>query len=749
LNLSNRKFTNTEIKILSKGLKFSMTPFTNPKIQELDILEFGRRLKLKEFFYNASHNEEKEDEGKPMKTNKSTFTPSVFSSTLKTSLNYIQSLPLNSNNQTSKSNVTRAEREAINSLSVDSSIVIKEADKGSLIVIMDKSFYKAKIENMLNDKKTYSIQKIVDPDESMTKKKIKAFSNQSSLMKKEKDFLYNFDNSISKFYGLPKVHKSKIINEQLKRNPKVYYEIYCPNDLEFRPIVYIAGPNCIASHLSELIDVIIKPLVKKVQSFLKDTWDFLEFLPKEIDEESTLVTLDVASLYTNIDHVLGLEAIEYWLEKFSFLIPDRISTSFIKEGITIILKNNYFQFDEITYHQIRGTAMGTRMAPTYATLVLGYIEETVLYPKIEQVFGKENLLIFQRFYKRFIDDCFFIKNKCFGNINDLSIIFNNLHQNLKFTIEESDSQINFLDVLIKKDGINITTDIFYKPTDSHLYLHFHSCHPSHVKRSIPYNMMFRIARIVSEESIKNVRFEEMKKFLLNQKYPISLIDDSIKKVKSVQSGINKSRIKDTSDNIAFVSTYNPNNKPIDADIKSLFENLKLQEETKAIFENKKLIISKRQDKSIKKMLTKAQFSDDKINIQAEVRQCNDKRCKTCQHLIEGSTIQIGSNIIKINKNMACNSTNLIYFLKCNGCSNAFYIRETGDTLRHRTTVHRQQINTAYLRNLNVSKHIWECAKNKIIKFQIMPIFKMTGGVTARRLKENDLIKKLKPTLNQQ
>jgi hypothetical protein len=260
--------------------------------------------------------------------------------------------------------------------------------------------------------------------------------------------------------------------------------------------------------------------------------------------------------------------------------------------------------------------------------------------------------------------------------------------------------------------------------------------------------MYRIARIVSEDSIKNVRFEEMKKFLLSQKYPISIIEDSIKKVKLKQPGI-KSRIEDTSDKIAFVSTYNPNNKPIDADIKSIFDNLKLQEETKSIFENTKLIISKRQDKSIKKLLTKAQYSDEKINIQAEVKQCNDKRCKTCQHLIEGSTIQIGNNVVKINKNMTCNSTNLIYFLKCNGCLNAFYIGETGDTLRHRTTVHRQQINTAHLRNLNVSKHIWECAKNNIIKFQIMPIYKMTGGVTARRLKENDFIKTLKPDLNQQ
>ena len=43
-------------------------------------------------------------------------------------------------------------------------------------------------------------------------------------------------------------------------------------------------------------------------------------------------------------------------------------------GIEIILNNNSFQFDNINYIQILGTAMGTKMAPTYTTLTLAYLE---------------------------------------------------------------------------------------------------------------------------------------------------------------------------------------------------------------------------------------------------------------------------------------------------------------------------------------------------------------------------------------
>ena len=49
-----------------------------------------------------------------------------------------------------------------------------------------------------------------------------------------------------------------------------------------------------------------------------------------------------------------------------------------------------------------------------------------------------------------------------------------------------------------KDGL-ISTDIYSKPTDSHLYLPFSSSHPPHCKRAIPYGVALRIKRNCSTD----------------------------------------------------------------------------------------------------------------------------------------------------------------------------------------------------------------------------------------------------------
>ena len=57
------------------------------------------------------------------------------------------------------------------------------------------------------------------------------------------------------------------------------------------------------------------------------------------------------------------------------MIPNRFSNGFILEALEFILRNNNFKFDE-KYNQTEGTAMGTKCAPPYGCLVVGYKEET-------------------------------------------------------------------------------------------------------------------------------------------------------------------------------------------------------------------------------------------------------------------------------------------------------------------------------------------------------------------------------------
>ena len=124
------------------------------------------------------------------------------------------------------------------------------------------------------------------------------------------DYLIKFERKESNFYGLPKIHKFKEISEQCKKNENTYVEISITEGMNFRPIV--AGPENKTRRLSNFIDILLKPMVKHVKSFIRDSTDFLNHLPKTDSPDSNLVSFNIENLYSNITHELGLEAINYW-----------------------------------------------------------------------------------------------------------------------------------------------------------------------------------------------------------------------------------------------------------------------------------------------------------------------------------------------------------------------------------------------------------------------------------------------------
>ena len=52
--------------------------------------------------------------------------------------------------------------------------------------------------------------------------------------------------------------------------------------------------------------------------------------------------------------------------------------------LTLVLKNNHFTFDGNYYLQINGTAMGTKMTPSYANIFMGDLEERLLLSSLKQ-----------------------------------------------------------------------------------------------------------------------------------------------------------------------------------------------------------------------------------------------------------------------------------------------------------------------------------------------------------------------------
>ena len=145
----------------------------------------------------------------------------------------------------------------------------------------------------------------------------------------------------------------------------------------------------------------------------------------------------------------------------------------------MILENNIFFFNETMHTQVQGTAMGAKFAPTYATLVLTYLEEK-LYSEIKQKmqFSLRKLeTIFRRLF------CIWTKSK--DDLKTFHLILNHLNPNLSFTMENCEEKLPFLDILLLKNNSRILTYIYSKETDSKQYLNYNSCHPKHTKTSIP------------------------------------------------------------------------------------------------------------------------------------------------------------------------------------------------------------------------------------------------------------------------
>ena len=92
--------------------------------------------------------------------------------------------------------------------------------------------------------------------------------------------------------------------------------------------------------------------------------------------------------------------------------------------------------------------MGSKCAPIYATLTVGYLEEK-LYKEIQMYFGSEFGTYFINNWKRFFDISW---TKSVKDLEQLQSILNNLHKDLNFTLEYSGAQQSFLGVLVKNQG---------------------------------------------------------------------------------------------------------------------------------------------------------------------------------------------------------------------------------------------------------------------------------------------------------
>ena len=736
-NFSHHTLDKSEQKILANGLKFVPTPNIIDDVQyKTDIRKFNDSIRRFEYF-NDNNNDVEENEvgyNGNLFSNPSRWQPPE--STDKTLQNIINKIKTESFepqiNKKYSSNINFNQRTALVRLSKNMNIVIKAADKGGATTIIDKSEYHDSMCKIIRDKNTYCHTPEVTLNALRTISLSFVKRHKNLFTDKEYSYLTEFDVKFGYIYGLPKIHKSKKLKallESTKDREKfnkdgVFTVPFAQLNIPFRPIV--SGKSCPISRLCELAKLILRPFESNISHLIIDTNDFLRKLPNEVASHRKLIAIDIVQLYPSISNALGREALEYWFDKH----PENFFRGFDKEFsiklVNFIQNNVYLTFNDEVYQQINGTAMGKTHAPQYANLTIAYLVIEKLYPAIVRSHGSATALHIKENLMLFLDDGFMMLDESLIKAPDLLTALNTMDTSIQFTMESSEHEIPFLDVLVQlSDGIGtgkiVSTDIYHKPTDSFNYFPFHSCSPKHIPRNIPYNLARRIALIVSDPKTRDEQLEKLRPRLLNKGYPENLINDSIEKAKTYEREVllqyrKREKNKNT---LTLVLDHNPKFIDPSYKIKQNCINLNELEKVKAGKKSvPRIITAKRQPPSLLRLLSLSVKRDHtlKVTRKYEYSKCLDKRCMLCQQVILGQsyTTKTGKNI-KCNSNMNCKTRDLIYLLICKNCKSE-YVGETGTELNKRMNLHRNQIKNPDYRKLKVSRHISECGRNEFLVF---------------------------------
>ena len=522
VNLSSYTLNQGEIDILNKGLTFIPTPMKmDKKEMEVHRDKTLRRIKLADFFTPSDEEDDPPTPNPPqLLPIRSKFNPTkCVSPILETfclhTQELYQQLISSWSKPTKHNNTTKKQTKAIWSLDRNKNITIKPADKGASIVIMDTKDYAEAIEQQLSNTKYYKTipQPLRFRNAERTTTQLQSMERRKVITKKELDWLTpEEDPKARHFYGLPKIHKEKAK--------------WSNNLPPLRPITSDVGSE---SHKTALyIDKHIKPLSTTHKSYLKDTWHFLDVISNTpIPDNALLITCDVESLYTNIPIQEGIDIIKQALD--SRPRPHTTPTMDVIRLLEIQARNNDFAFNHQYYHQIHGTAMGKRWAPSLADLYMANWEK-----KLELECNSRGIL-FPDLWKRFLDDIFTIWVQDLESWNTFLQVANNLDPNIKIVATVSETSLDFLDTTIFKgprfQQCNILDHkIYYKPTDTHQYLEASSHHPEACHKGLIKGQFIRLARLHNNFQHFRAAAKQMSKFFRQRGYKRRLINTTLKRV---------------------------------------------------------------------------------------------------------------------------------------------------------------------------------------------------------------------------
>ena len=294
-------------------------------------------------------------------------------------------------------------------------------------MVWDREDYLAKARTQPKDKDVYQDLKgnVAGPIEKIIKSVLRKVRNRKDISDETLHYFLVNNLKLGRFYLLPKMHK------------RLY-------DVPGRPVISNSGYY--TENISAFLEYHLKPIAQKVKPYIKDTNDFLRKLDAlpSLSEDIILCTIDVVGKYPNIPHEDGLVAMWKALDPRE---DKTVSTDSLIELGECVLKNNIFEHNNSFYKQLKGTAIGTEMAPPYAIIFMSDLEEKLL-----KDYDKKPLA-----WSRYIDDTFMLWEHDEKELEKFLEFLNCYHTTIKFTANYSREEINFRDVSVRKKNIQLVT----------------------------------------------------------------------------------------------------------------------------------------------------------------------------------------------------------------------------------------------------------------------------------------------------
>ena len=172
--------------------------------------------------------------------------------------------------------------------------------------------------------------------------------------------------------------------------------------------------------------------------------------------------------------------------------------------------------------------MGSPLGPLMANVFMCHLEEKLT---------RDGFM--PQLYKRYVDDPL-ARMPSADIVTEFLSTLNGLHPSLTFTMElPVDNKIPFIGIEIVKNGTKLETQVYRKPTNTGLLLHFQSHTDKRYKDSLLKTMIHRAYALSSTTEAFNTECTKLRFIFSHLDYPMSLIDSAINNFLFRNSSANK------------------------------------------------------------------------------------------------------------------------------------------------------------------------------------------------------------------